>query len=401
MVTDQQNGPAAASSKADTWRYRFGIGGATREANATLEQAQTLPADERIRLARERMRQVVLDRLGGDQALLETVDSIAMSSREAVALLDGDGTTPATEQLNALEAVVAFDGSRPSFLVREDGIDFESSFTTDTWKTVLDPHLADLRGFAACVGRVERGVDPKGTAFLVAPTLALTNRHVAQEIADVASDPPELLGAAFLDFGREHGAGRSSYDRRDIKRVLHVGAQEIRRFGPIDHAKLDVALLELSESKLPAAAMRDRFLPISTRTADVPSEWLVGAVGYPANWRTYVPEELRTRYQEVLTRLLEGDAGTKRFAPGTTTGLVEVGPRWSVMHDATTINGNSGSPMALIRPGQLKVTGVHYGGLWSGERTNWAHVLGRCAEGLCQPGDIAFNAVLARYGING
>ena len=79
--------------------------------------------------------------------------------------------------------------------------------------------------------------------------------------------------------------------------------------------------------------------------------------------------------------------------------MVEAIPRWTATHDATTINGNSGSPVAAIRPGALKVTGLHYGGRWSGERTNWAHVLGNCRKGICLPGDVALGDALAAHGV--
>jgi hypothetical protein len=344
------------------------------------------------------MRQIVLERLGGDPLLLEAAESMAISGTEAVALLEEGARPPEPEQFSALEAVVAFDGTRPSFLLKEDQIDFESSYSVDKWELTLGPHLGDLRDFASCVGRVELGNVHIGTAFLIAPTLAMTNRHVAQGIADTGVESLDVFGPAFLDFGHEHAGGRGKFDRREIRRVLLVGAMEIPFAGPIDHSRLDLALLEIEPSKL-AGGAGERFIPISSRKGDLPSNWLVGAVGYPGDWNTYVPSALRTRYDDVLRRLLEGDAGTKRFAPGRTTGMVQAHPRWSGMHDATTINGNSGSPMAVIRQGALKVSGLHYGGQWGGERTNWAHVLGECGDGLCYPGNVTLRAGLAAHGV--
>ena len=380
------------SDKAAAWRRRLGLGGSALESSAEA----AAPVD-RVALAREHMRKIVFDRHGGDPALLAQVKSLAISGEEAVALLQDEGPAPAPEQFSALEAIVAFDGTRPSFLVRNDRIDFDSSFAVDPWRVQLDPHLDDLRHFASCVGRVEGGEAHVGTAFLIAPTLALTNRHVAQSIADVGVDPPDLLNPAFLDFGREDGSGRASHDRRAVKRVLLVGADEIIS-GPVVHSRLDLALLEVAPSALPGAE-GVRFLPLSSRAGALPGGWLVGAVGYPSDWHTYVPERLQTEYDAVLKRLLDGDTGTKRFAPGRTTGMVDGAPGWSATHDATTINGNSGSPMAHIRSGALKVTGLHYGGRWGGERTNWVHVLGNCGDGACFPGGVTLRDALARHGV--
>ena len=387
--------PDAGSDRAAFWRRRMGVGAGALESAA--EPGASAPPAERVALARERMRQVVLDRLGGDAALLRQVDALTLSGEEAVALLEDGDRTPAPDRLGALEAIVAFDGSRPSFLLREDRIDFDTSFADEGWRAQLDPHLDSLTDFAACVGRVENGTAHVGTAFLIAPTLALTNRHVAQAVADVGVDPPELFGPTFLDFGREDGAGRASHDRREVKRVLLVGEREIGS-GPVDHSRLDLALLEVAPSALPGAA-GVRFLPLSARAGDLPGGWLVAAVGYPSDWRAYVPERLRTEHDAVLRRLLDGDAGTKRFAPGRMVGMVEGEPRWTATHDATTINGNSGSPLAQVRHGTLKVSGLHYGGRWGGERTNWVHVLGNCGGGACVPGPVTLRDALARHGI--
>lgn len=395
-AADSDGAMTPPAVRAAAWRRRLGIGIASLEGTAEANEAGD--PDDRIALARETMRQVVRDRLGGDAALLVAVDELAISSKDAIALLEDDAKPPEAEQFSALEAVVAFDGSRPSFLLKEDRIDFESSYNTDKWQVQLGPYLDELREFAACVARVELGTKHIGTAFLVAPTLALTNRHVAQAIADLGVDPPVLFDAAFLDFGREQAPGRDSHDRREIKRVVLAGIREIVEGMPVDHTKLDLALVEVAPSTL-AGPSRDRYLPLSARAGDVPSNWLIGSVGYPSNWHDYVPASLRTAYDDVLQRLLDGDAGTKRFAPGRTGGMVDSAPRWSATHDATTINGNSGSPVAQLRSGTLKVTGLHYGGRWGGERTNWAHVLGNCGDGQCFPGNASLRDLLAQHGV--
>lgn len=394
-MSDLAEGNERAAEKADAWRRRLGLNAGFALEGLEMAAPSASPAQDRIAQAREEMRRVVLDQLGGDPALLEAIASITLSSEEAVAVIEQAARIPTPDEFMALEAIVAFDGSRPSFLLKEDRVDFESSLAAPSWHARLAPLADEISRFSACVGRVELESRHIGTAFLIAPTLALTNRHVAQAIADFTADQPALLANVFLDFGREHG-GRDSHDRRAAKALLLAGSERIAT--PITHSRLDLALIEVAPSALPGEA-GERFLPISTATGDLAAGALAGVVGYPAAWEDYVPTSLRTQYGEALARLLGGDGGTKRFAPGETDGMLDTSPRWSAMHDATTINGNSGSPMALLAPGPLSVAGLHYGGAWGGERTNWAHVLANCGEARCVPGNVTLAEGLARHGI--
>lgn len=394
-MSDLGEGSEHAATKAEAWRRRLGLGARFALEGLEMAASSASPAQDRIAQAREEMRRVVLDQLGGDAALLEAVERISLSSEEAVALIEQADRLPSPDHFMALEAIVAFDGTRPSFLVKEDRVDFASSSAAPSWRVRLEPLADEIARFSACVGRVELGSRHIGTAFLIAPTLALTNRHVAQAVADFSADQPALLGEVFLDFGREHG-GRDSHDRRPAKALLLAGAERIAT--PISHARLDLALLEVAPSTLPGE-QGERFLPLSAATGDLAAGVLAGVVGYPAAWEDYVPTSFRTQYREALARLLGGDGGTKRFAPGETDGMLDTTPRWSAMHDATTINGNSGSPMALLARGPLSVAGLHYGGAWGGERTNWAHVLANCGEARCVPGNVSLAEGLARHGI--
>lgn len=386
LGVERSGGPEAAA----------GLESAGRPAPASQRDAESSPAD-RIRSARERMRSIVVDALGGDRALLDAIDCIALSGGEAVAILQQDDSRPLqSRHTGALEVVVAFDGTRPSFLLLEDYIDFESSWSTSAWKTTLAPRMEELARFASCVGRVETADEHIGTAFLVAPTLALTNRHVAQTIAELDGVHHRFYTQTFLDFGREH-RGRRSHDRREILRILLTGTEHIG--DTIDHGKLDLALLELSPSTL-KGAVAERHLHLRSESSPIAPTWVVAAVGYPADWRTAAPPRIASEFETVLTRLLAGDGGSKRFAPGTPTGMLFGNPSWTLMHDATTIKGNSGSALVIVRgSGELEAAGLHYGGSWSGQRTNWAHVLGRCGDALVLPGRIPLRSALADAGI--
>ncbi len=247
----------------------------------------------------------------------------------------------------------------------------------------MQPQLDRLAFSLYCIGRVELGKRHIGTAFLVTPTLAITNRHVAQAIARFDSNQISLRPNVFLDFGREQWNGKASFDRRSVEAVA----------APVDHSKLDLSVIRVSASVLDGE-LRNRHLSASSVSqSEYLSTGIEAAAGYPASPELYVPSTLKSKYDDLLKRLLEGDGGAKRFAPGIPTAFVgDSGPAaWTVCHDATTINGNSGSPVLLLgRPGaQLDVapTGLHYGGDWGGERTNWAHRLSATggAMGYGQP----------------
>jgi hypothetical protein len=305
------------------------------------------------------------------------VTDLALTSEEAVAILDTlPDADPSPDQLASLEAIVMFDGTRPSFLVKDNQVDFTSSFNTGSWQTDLQPHLDPLSFSISCIGRVELGERHIGTAFLVTPTLAITNRHVAQAIARFADNQISLKPSVYLDFGREQWSGKASFDRRAVEAVVFAGKDPVA--APIDHKKLDLAVLRVSPSGLDAE-LRSRCLSAGpVALGEYLSANGVATAGYPASPELYVPTTLKSKYDDVLKRLLEGDGGAKRFAPGVPAAF-EGDSVWTVCHDATTINGNSGSPVLMLgRPGapqDVVLTGLHYGGDWGGERTNWAHHL--------------------------
>jgi hypothetical protein len=344
------------------------------------------------------MRRIVQDQFGGDAALLAAVETVVSTGRDAVKVLETAARPPAPQEYSSLEAIVAFDGTRPSFLVRNGEIDLASSFSTSQWKTTLAPRSAQLAAFAACVGRVEIGENGIGTAFLVAPTLALTNRHVAQGIAQFGPSDIVVRPGVHVDFGREH-LGRESFDRRAVHKVLFAGTRGVAP--PVDHGKLDLALLELEPSFL-TDSLRDRKLEFHPELTNMEEGWMVATVGYPSDWRQWVPAEFVAEHEGVIAKLLEGDKGSKRFAPGQSGGMRPpsegVGPRTAI-HDATTINGNSGSPLAVIDgAASLRAAGLHYGGQWQGERVNWAHLLAACAH-MPVTGGLDLRAALQLHGV--
>ncbi|MER8954527.1 hypothetical protein NKH98_17660 [Mesorhizobium sp. M0833] len=331
---------------------------------------------DRVAAAREAMRRIVRDRFGGDAAMMKAVDGVAITGEQAIAVLEDESATDfqSDDQGDALETIIAFDGSRPSFLVRDGTIDFASSYNTENWAARLKPHAERISAVIDCVGRVEIDEDLVGTAFLATPTLAITNRHVADILARFENGKIRTRPNAFVDFGRE-AKDNASRDRREIKGVIFAGSQPI--IGPIEHSKFDLAVLYLSESKLVGNEAR-RCLDLGgVSPDDFAFAGAIATIGYPTDPSGAVPTQLRTEYADVLVKLLEGDGGAKRFAPGLPAsgdGLAA----WTASHDATTLKGNSGAPLLVIGKHPSTPTtaaGLHYGGRWNGPRTNWAHLL--------------------------
>jgi V8-like Glu-specific endopeptidase len=340
---------------------------------------------DRIARAKEAMQRVIKDHFGGDSALAQAVEQLAISGEEAISILDQAEQEPSDNHFSALEAIVAFDGTRPSFLVKQQGIDFSSSYNTGSWSADLQPFLDQLGKVISCVGRVEVGEQHIGTAFLVTPTLAITNRHVAQAIAAIGDGKVTLKPNIFLDFGREQWDAKKSFDRRKVQAIPFVGKDPI--VTPISHAKLDLSVLRVAASEL-GGDLGQRHMTIAhVARGDFGAAGFVTTTGYPGS-AELVPNKLKSQYEEVLARLLEGDGGAKRFAPGkpmSTDGINGLAD-WTILHDATTVGGNSGSPVAMLQnsanPSGIVTVGLHYGGDWGGERSNFAHLLALTGPGV-------------------
>jgi Trypsin-like peptidase domain len=400
---------ATSERRRDWWRRE--LFGSASSADAALEsvrpttETQSARPDpmDRIAMARAAMERLVRDRFGGDAELLKLVRNLAISSEEAVAILGESDKDPNAEQMASLETIVIFDGTRPSFLIKDNEIDFSSSFNTGDWDKTLNSDLADLTRFTRCIGRVELDGMHIGTAFLVTPTLAVTNRHVAQAIADFEAGAIVMKpGAPTVDFGREQATDFASFDVRRITSIAFAGAKAIDPRA-IDHDKFDIAVLRLTPSAL-GGDLEERHLSIGGRFETlIDDQPTVGTIGYPAHPGGRVPASLMSDYEKVIDRLFDGAGGAKRFAPGQCSGFLPADQgkaHWTAEHDASTLGGNSGSPLwARTKEQQVGVAGLHYGGRWSGQRTNWVHVLSRTGQAEGYGGAGTFGDFCTKEGI--
>lgn len=338
----------------------------------------------RIERSEETLRRAVeMDLTAADPALTRQV---LVNGREGLELIAGqrDRThAPMAAVAAALEVIVRTDGSRPSFLVREDAPDFATSPAGGWADLFADPlREAEVRTALAAVGRIDitHPLMPyAGTGWLVAPDVIVTNRHVAQLfVAFPEGEAPRLrteLDPRF-DFGHEF-AGRDSADARPLRELLFCGARAIPPVG-IDHGCLDLAVFRLAapvpETRRPLALAEGRRVALP--------QTQVFVAGYPARPD---PASLGTvsETDRVLRLLFDKLWGFKRLAPGEITPST-LGGR-TLNHDASTLGGNSGS-LVMGLDSLPFVTGLHYGGSWGGDRTNWAHVLGAVLDEPGLPG---------------
>jgi hypothetical protein len=325
--------------------------------------------NERVDTARRELHRIVKEYLGDDRALYGIADEIAATAKPALAAMrDAESLTDA-DTLASLEVIVRADGSRPSFMVRGGEADTNTS-PVGTWDATMRDSAAALRDAIACIGRIDDPAAPQGfhgTGIQVAGDLVMTNRHVLQAIASQSADGSWTLKPNIaIDFGHEF-RGTDTLRRRAVKSIVFAGARPIDPFG-IDHAKLDLALLELEAGEAPGRVFG----------IDLARDWgqpdtNVFIIGYPGNpGPAGGPPSL-------LEQLFKSTFGCKRLAPGLITTsadrLAESPRHWSLGHDTTTLGGNSGSAVVVI--GREKITaGLHYGGTRADPRENWCHVLG-------------------------
>jgi endonuclease G, mitochondrial len=282
---------------------------------------------------------------GGRQA--DRVTELAQQYGRSLAE-DIDAMAPALKARGRWHEAIILPLARPSLFIRGGTFDRPAA---QTWRSRLEPHRAILERVLPSVGRVEIVYDTvmhMGTAWMVGPDLAVTNRHVAEEFAQRDGDrwvfrarPTGEPLAAQVDFSEEH-LGAPPFECQ-VTEVVWIADDT--------PGAPDAALLRLAS---PNGRPLPPPIPLYGPPASVGQ--LVAAIGYPArDPRNDLAEQ---------DRIFDNTYGVKRLAPGEVSGLLDGGAAGdfagSVAHDCTTLGGSSGSAIVDVATGS--VVGLHYAG---------------------------------------
>ena len=310
-----------------------------------LERAETL-MDRSLGL---RTKVVELGRAGklpNQHLLTLSADQIeaALSGRRdqvAAGMARTESVASAGRAMLALEAIVRQVG-RPSLLVQDGKIVAQGKM--DGFPGDLGSHLPRAEGLVGRVGRVElinHRMEWAGTGWAIEEKgLIITNRHVAELFAG-RKGPRGFAFLANPASGDRYGARldfRQEYDRVQTQRVEVVTIRYVA--GP---GEPDIALLKLEDGE-------DLPEPIDLASTEAAKEALVAAVGYPAYDSRNNDQDIAHYFGDIFNK--------KRFAPGFVTQAPD-GPA-RLMHDCTTLGGNSGSVLIDLASG--KAVGLHFAG---------------------------------------
>lgn len=252
---------------------------------------------------------------------------------------------------------------RPVLFVNNDWIDIVNvSLDGDEARDLvaeLNSAEAIVKPVMSLIGRIDvfgfpGSLDFVGTGWFVAADIVVTNRHVAQLIAQqegskfvfsrgVAGKPITVSLNTLHEFD-DMAAGQERIF--GIKEVLYIE----KATGPNDIAFVRV------DRRIDGA--KQGFIPISE--ANLPMNASVVTIGYPAKApKRIIPD------QNLMKELYRDRYDVKRAAPG----MMMVAERNnSAEHDCTTLGGNSGS--VIIDPKTGKAAGLHFAGLY--KQANYA-----------------------------
>eukprot|EP00698_Gefionella_okellyi_P019921 TRINITY_DN6182_c0_g1_i3.p1 TRINITY_DN6182_c0_g1~~TRINITY_DN6182_c0_g1_i3.p1 ORF type:complete len:644 (+),score=116.89 TRINITY_DN6182_c0_g1_i3:1956-3887(+) len=280
--------------------------------------------------------------------ILKELNVITETGELSTAHLESSADTIETGLEAVIKRVV-----RPSLVVQNGELRLPRQ---PLWINVLTSCQHLFQKHLAAVGRVERGdsvtfrTRTEGTAWLIAPSIAITNTHVARELVVKDSATMELsLPSAFVNFA-ECPKARESGLRARVLKVLYMAPnwrEEYVAYPP------DVALLQLDMSTIPEP---DRPQPIPLE--DDPEFALgidsqIGVIGYPA------PDTGGEQTTMEQSAYFKDELNIKRFAPGLLTGYYGDNNE-AMKHDASTLGGNSGSVVLNLYSGGA--VGLHYSG---------------------------------------
>jgi hypothetical protein len=285
------------------------------------------------------------------QADAIAADLVARARRALERLAGGaaDGSLTQRDAI-ALEAVIHTRG-RPALRVMADDLEDPSTYPgAEIWATAVDNYRTAI--LAACSAtaavRVTDSLAPnlewvQGTAWLVSPKYALTNRHVlfpplggmnlARRVPGTSQARLKADLTITADFAFDGGSARDH--RYRLKEVPFVAAEQ----DPVD-----AALLEVERIVGPEPA------PLALSKSDPLELNRIYVIGHPGRMES-VPAEVRAVFGEPDER--------KRVSLGEVMDPDAARPN-ELIHDASTIGGYSGG--CVFRLSSAEVQALHYWG---------------------------------------
>ncbi|MEX0364561.1 MAG: DNA/RNA non-specific endonuclease [Ruegeria sp.] len=248
-----------------------------------------------------------------------------------------------------LEAIVRAVG-RPPLLVRNGQVEGKTQLGAD-FAQGTDIKITNIEPLIPSVGRIEfRNHDMSwgGTGWVIdeeddGSLLVITNRHVAKLVArrTFLGDGVFMFGPGNIQYGAAIDFLEEVETSEDDSRTVRI-----QKFTYIaDDISADVALARIDKPGDGLAVT-----PLPRAEADAENGEMIAVIGYPAS-----DGSRNDRTQ--MERYFQGLYDVKRFAPG----FVQVADDASRLgHDATTLGGNSGSPVISLDSG--KVVGLHFAG---------------------------------------
>ena len=223
---------------------------------------------------------------------------------------------------------------------------------SEVWRSRIQASTDRLQRASRAVGRIDVIGLPRfeyvGTGWLVERNTIATNRHVARAFGrqirgrfafkNGSGAKPIKASINFLE-----EIGRPDRLEFQIVEILHIEDEE----GP------DFALLRVEET----SGGRELAAPIPLAAAPARPAQQIAVIGYPARDRR-VPDD------QLMQSIFGGVYDKKRLAPGQVTeARSDV-----VLHDCSTLGGNSGSVLVDLATGEA--VGLHFAGRFL--ETNYA-----------------------------
>jgi hypothetical protein len=259
--------------------------------------------------------------------------------------LVAENVAPTPQDFLFAETIVRASG-RPVLTIRENRVTTEFlGPDSQVWAARIQQAQPILDRVIPAVGRVEVANNPDflwvGTGWLVSEDIIVTNRHVAREFGrsnagafTFRTGVNGLPMTARIDFLEE--AQRLASLEYALNSVLWIAP-------PGD---ADVAFLRV------ARRTNDRPLPAPIEFANrLEVDDFVATIGYPAR-------DPRVPDQDLVLRIFGDVYDKKRLAPGQ---LIDVRAD-EVLHDCSTLGGNSGSALVNLATGEA--VGLHFSGLF-------------------------------------